>query len=161
MLKKWRWFFYYKKVINQNKKLLYDKHSIRIDWVSRLYKTYNLTEDDFDNTKQYGKSYVETLLEKDRLKIENTLIDLHIHQFVGLMEIEPLNERQIGVAFRYKHFDVAKYINWFLWLLSLGLIFGICYFTITPILKAIIFTLAIFTVLFLFSRILIIPRVER
>ena len=117
MFNKIRWYFFYKKTIKKNKKLLYDKHGIKIDWVNRMYKTLTLTDDDLLQIKTYGTTYLNEILEKDKSKIENTFLELKILQFVGLMEIEQLNERQIGIAFRYKYFDTAKITSISIWTL--------------------------------------------
>lgn len=160
MFKKLRWFFFYKKIIHKNKNLLLRNHGLRIDWVNRLYKTYTLTDDDLEEMKSYGSKYLDNLLEKDRSKIETTLLDLKIHQFVGLMEVEPLNERQIGIAFRYKHFDTAKTANVFIWSLLSIVSMGLSYL-ITPGYIALIIGLLIVFGIYLISRLFIINRIVR
>lgn len=160
MLKKLRWFLYYRRTIRQNKHLLLKNHSIRIDWVNRMYKTYTLTDDDIQEMKSYGSQYLDNLLEKDRAKIEETLLDLKIHQFVGLMEVEPLNERQIGIAFRFKHFDTAKIARLSIWGLLTLVSIGMGYL-IAPGYKGPIFGLSAVFLLYLVSRLFVINRVVR
>ena len=157
MLKKIKWFLFYRKIIHQNEKLLYQNHDLKIDWVNRLYKTYNLNNNDIDEIKSYGNKYINTLLEKDKSKIETTLLDLKIHQFVGLMEIEQLNERQIGIAFRYKYFDTAKLLNKIIWS-SLIIVSMLLSYLISPnIISPIIGLLIIFGI-YLLTRLFIINR---
>ena len=79
MLKKLRWFLFYRKTIRQNKSFLLKEHGLRIDWVNRMYKTFTLTENDEGELKNYGSQYLDKLLEKDRAKIEETLLNLNIH----------------------------------------------------------------------------------
>jgi hypothetical protein len=160
MLKKLRWFLYYRKTIRKNKNTLLRKHGLRIDWVNRMYKTYTLTDENLDELKSYGPEFIDRLLEKDRSKIEETLIELRIHQFVGLMEIEPLNERQIGVAFRYKYFDTAKIANMFIWSLLFMVGAGISYLVSPKYVSIIIGLLSIFGI-YLISRLFVISRTGR
>lgn len=115
MFKKIKWFLYYRDIIHKNKLLLYTKHNIKIDWVDRMYKTYTLSPDDIEQIKIYGNSYINTLLNKDKVKIENTFVDLKIHELIALIELERLNETQIGFAFRYRYFDTANLFKIFIW----------------------------------------------
>jgi len=125
-----------------------------------MYKTYTLTDDDLQEIKSFGIKYLDNLLEKDRAKIEETLLSLKIHQFVGLMEVEPLNEKQIGIAFRFKHFDTAKIANISIWgLLSLVSV-GMSYL-ISPGYTGPIIGLLIVFVLYLLSRLFVINRIVR
>ncbi len=160
MLKKLRWFLFYRKTIRRNKDLLLKNHGLRIDWVNRLYKTYTLTDDDLDEIKSYGAKYIDQLLERDRAKIEETLLELRIHQFVGLMEVEPLNQRQIGVAFRYKHFDTAKIANISIWSLLSLVGMGIGYLLSPVYISIIIGLLSVFGI-YLISRLFVINRTTR
>jgi len=160
MFKKLRWFFFYRKIIHQNKLLLLKNHGIRIDWVNRMYKTYTLTDDDIQEIKSYGVKYLDNLLDKDRAKIEETLLDLKIHQFVGLMEVEPLNERQIGIAFRFKHFDTARIANLSIWGLLTAMSVGMAYL-ISPGYTAPLIGLMIVFILYLVSRLFVINRIVR
>ena len=68
MFKRIKWYFIYRKTLYKNKELLYNDHNIRIDWVNRMYKTYTLTDEDLDEIKVYGVSYLNNLIEKDKLK---------------------------------------------------------------------------------------------
>jgi hypothetical protein len=160
MFRKIRWFLFYRRTIRKNKVDLLRKHGIRIDWVNRMYKTYTLTDDDLDEIKAYGPTYVDKLLERDRAKIEETLLELKIHQFVGLMEVELLNERQIGVAFRFKHFDTAKIANVSIWTL-LSLVFMTIGYLIFPGYKSPLIGLLAVFVIYLISRLFVVNRVVR
>ena len=159
MFKKIRWFLFYRNTIHKNRQLLYNTHNLKIDWVNRLYKTYSFTKEDLEEIKIYGNSYVNSLLERDKSKIENTLIDLNIHQFVALMEIERLNDSQIGIAFRYRYFDTAKIFNIFIWsLLFLIITYGLYLSNLgfNSIYFGLISTLVIFSI----SRLFNIKRIE-
>ncbi|MFW5794812.1 MAG: hypothetical protein ACOCV1_04940 [Bacillota bacterium] len=158
MLKKIKWFNFYNRTIKKNRQLLYRKHGIKIDWVSRMYKTYTLTEQDVEEVKLYGRKYVNELLEKEKSKIQNTLISLNIHEFVGLMEIIPLNQRQIGLGFRFKFFDTAKIVNRIIWFLITLTSMGVCYY-INPIPKTFIFGLLSVFGLYLITRIFVKSRI--
>ena len=160
MFKKLRWFLFYRKTIRKNKDILLRQHSLRIDWVNRMYKTYTLTDDDVDELSSYGAQYLDKLLDRDRAKIEETLIELKIHQFVGIMEVELLNERQIGVAFRYKHFDTAKVTNVSIWILIAFISMAIGYL-LSPGYVSVIIGLLSTIVLYLISRLFVVNRLGR
>jgi len=159
MFNKIRWFLFYRKIIRKNRLLLYNNHNIKIDWVNRMYKTYTFTEKDLDEIKVYGDSYINVLLDKDKSKLENTLIDLKILQFVALIEMTKLNDKQIGMAFRYKYFDTAKIANLFIWFIIL---FTIIYFfyIIKFGLNSIYFGLISTFVLYVITRLFKVSRTE-
>lgn len=160
MFKKIKWFLFYRSVIHKNRLLLLNNHNIKIDWVNRMYKTYTFTKEDLEEIKIYGNNYVNTLLEKDKIKIENTFLDLKIHQFVALIELEKLNDRQIGFAFRYRYFDTAKIFNVFIWsVILLLLIFG--FYLVDLGLKSLYFGSITTLIIFLVSRLFRINRVEK
>ena len=115
MFKKIRLYLFYRKTIRKNQLMLYTKHGLKIDWVNRMYKTLTLTDEDLDHIKLYGRAYVGNVLEKDKNRMERTFIGLGIHELIGLMEMEQLNERQIGIALRYKYFDTAKIARRAIW----------------------------------------------
>lgn len=159
MFEKIKWFLFYRNIIRKNKNYLLMNHNLKIDWVNRMYKTYTLSNDDVDEVKQYGNIYIEKLLEKDRAKIEETLINLNIHQFVGLMAIEPLNTKQIGIIFRFKYFDTAKIANKFIWIFATIITMLISYLIVPKIISIFIGLIIIF-VIYLITRLLIIKRVS-
>lgn len=159
MFKKIKWFLYYRNIIHKNKMLLYKTHNIKIDWVNRLYKTYTFTYEDLEEIKVYGNNYVNMLLEKDKSKIENTFIDLKILQFVALIELEKLNDRQIGLAFRFKYFDTAKIFNIFIWMSFMCLlIIGLYLFDLG--LKSIYIGSISTLLLFLISKLFKVNRIQ-
>ena len=160
MFRKLRWFLFYRRTIRKNKNLLLRQHNIKIDWVNRMYKTYTLTEEDLEQMKSYGVTYLDNLLEKDKSKIEETLLDLRLHQFVGLMEVEQLNESQIGIAFRFKHFDTAKIANVSIWVL-LSLVFMSIAYLITPGWELPLIGLLISFGIYLLSRLFVVKRVVK
>lgn len=164
MFNKLRWFLFYRKVIRKNKELLLKKHDIKIDWVNRMYKTYTLSDDDVREIENYGTAYVNKILEKDKALLEETFLDLKIHQFVGLMELEQLNEKQIGVAFRYKHFDSAKIANrgiWFLFYLIMSALSYSIFSTEPKIIFSFLFGLIGTFVIYLITRLFTKSRIEK
>ena len=160
MFKKLRWFLFYRKIIRKNKNLLLKQHGINIDWVNRMYKTYTLTDNDLEQIGSYGVTYLDQVLEKDKSKIEETLLDLKLHQFVGLMEVEQLNDKQIGIAFRFKYFDTAKIANISIWVL-LSLVFMLISYLLSPVLLSPIIGLLIIFSIYLLSRLFVVNRVVK
>lgn len=160
MFKKLRWFLFYRRTIRKNRTLLLKNHGIKIDWINRMYKTYTLTDNDIEEIKSFGGAYLDKLLEKDKSKIEESLLELKIHQFVGLMEVEQLNNRQIGIAFRFKYFDTARIANAVIWLLLSVTSMGISYLLNPRIISIAIGLLVIFGI-YLISRLFVVNRVIR
>lgn len=153
MFKKLKLLFIYIKIIKKNKSILKEKHGISIDWVWRMYKTYVIPLDEIDNVKEYGFKYVNELVKKEMVKIDNTFIDIGLSELVGLMEAVDISEREIGLAFRYKYIDTAKLVSTITWLF-IYLISGTIGFFIGYLLGMGIGLVSVF-ILYLFTRILI------
>lgn len=160
MFKKLKWFFIYRKILKSNRELLFNKHNLKFDWVYRLYKTYTLTDDDLEEIKVYGGRYINNLIEKDKTKIENTLLELGIAELVALIELEKLNERQIGLAFRYKYFDTAKISSISLWVLF-TILTTLSFYLVNYEIKSIYFGLITSLVIYLLSRLFKVSRIDK
>lgn len=117
MFKRLRLLFIYIRILRRNRQLLKQKHNISIDWVWRMYKTYIIPLDEIDNVKEYGFKYVNQLVQKEMIKIDNTFIEIGLSELVGLMEATDISEREIGLAFRCKYIDTAKIASYMIWLL--------------------------------------------
>lgn len=160
MFKKLKWFFIYRKILKNNRELLFNKHNLKFDWVYRLYKTYTLSDDDLEEIKVYGGRYINNLIERDKTKIENTLLELGIAELVALIELEKLNDRQIGLAFRYKYFDTAKIASISLWILFTILI-TFTFYLINYEIKTIYFGLITSLIIYLLSRLFKVGRLDK
>lgn len=160
MFKKIKWFLFYRKTIRKNRILLYQKNGLKIDWVNRMYKTFTLSDDDIEQIKLYGNSYVKTLIEKEQVKIENTLIELGLGELVALIELEQLNEKQIGMAFRFKFFDTAKISSILLWFF-ITLVITISVFLINYEIKSIYYGLITTLCIYVISRFFRIKRIDK
>lgn len=160
MFKKIKWFLFYRKTIRKNRILLYQKNGLKIDWVNRMYKTFTLSDDDIEQIKIYGNSYVKTIIEKEQVKIENTLIELGLGELVALIELEQLNEKQIGMAFRFKFFDTAKISSILLWFL-ITLIITLGAFLINYEIKSIYYGLITTLCIYVISRFFRIKRIDK
>ena len=123
MFKKLRLFFIYIRILKKNRDLLKQKHGINIDWVWRMYKTYTIPANEIENVKDYGFTYVNTLVQKEMVQIDQTFISIGLSEFIGLMEAVNLTEREIGLAFRFKFLDTARIFKRFVWIL-ITLLFG-------------------------------------
>jgi len=153
MLKKIKYFYLYLKILNINKDKLKIEHELSIDWVYRLYKTYNLTEIDIENTKSLGPKYFNDVLKKEINRIDKTFIEIGLSELIGLMEVIELNDNQVGMAFRFKFFNTAKLFKRIIWLL-LYLIGGLIGFLFFSYLGIGIGLLSIF-IIYLITRIFV------
>ena len=104
--------------------------------------------------------YVNSLIERDKAKIESTLINLNIHELVALIELHKLNEKQLGVAFRYKYFDTAIITNWLIWLFTM-LSITYTFYLLNFEFKSIYFGLISTFVIYLLTRLLKISRTDK
>jgi len=153
MFKKLKLLLIYIRILRKNEELLKQQHNISIDWVWRMYKTYVIPADEVDNVNEYGFKYVNTLVQKEMSRIDKTFIQIGLTEFVGLMEAVPLSEREIGLAFRFKHLDTSKMFNKFIWSF-ITLIFGGLGFLIGSFLGLGIGLILVF-VLYLITRIFV------
>ena len=128
MFKKIRLLLIYIQILKKNREMLNMQHGISIDWVWRMYKTYIIPPDELDNVRDYGIKYVNQLVQKEMIKIDNTFIKIGLSEYVGLMEAVDLSEREIGLAFRFKYLNTAKIFNRFIWLLMYLIIGGLGYY---------------------------------
>ena len=124
MFKKLRLLLIYIRILKKNRELLKQKHGINIDWVWRMYKTYTIPVEEVETVKDYGVSYVNTLVQKEMAQIDQTFISIGLSEFVGLMEAVTLTEREIGLAFRFKFLDTAKIFKRFVWTLIILILGG-------------------------------------
>lgn len=153
MFKNLKLLLIYIRILKMNRELLRLEHGISIDWVWRMYKTYVIPIDEMDHVKEYGFKYVNQLVQKDMIKIDNTFIKIGLSEYVGLMEAIDLSDREIGLAFRFKYLDTTKIFNRFVWM-SLYLVsslLGLYFFSYIGIAFGL---LAIF-VIYLITRILV------
>ena len=152
MFKKLKLLLIYIRILKKNQDLLKQQHNISIDWVWRMYKTYVIPIDELDNVKEYGFKYVNTLVQKEMVKIDKTFIKIGLSEYVGLMEAVDLTEREIGLAFRFKYLDTSKMFNKIIWsfltLLSIGIGFLIGSFLGIGIGLISVFLLYLFTRIF-------------
>lgn len=123
MTKNLKNFFIYRKIIKQNKKDLKKLHGISIDWVCRLYKTYNIPTEENEAIKNLGSTYLDNLLKSEIKNVDEYFISIGLSELVGLMEVVELNDIQVGIAFRYKYLNTAKIVSNSIWSLF-TLIFG-------------------------------------
>jgi hypothetical protein len=128
MFKNIRLLLIYIQILKKNREMLKIQHGISIDWVWRMYKTYIIPPDELDNVRDYGIKYVNQLVQKEMIKIDNTFIKIGLSEYVGLMEAVDLSEREIGLAFRFKYLNTAKIFNRFIWSLIYLIGGGIGYY---------------------------------
>jgi hypothetical protein len=115
MFKKLRLLIIYIRILKKNREILKQQHGINIDWVWRMYKTYVIPQEEIRNVKEYGFSYVNTLIQKELAKIDKTFLHMGLSEYVGLMDAVNISEREIGLAFRFKFLNTAKLFSKFVW----------------------------------------------
>lgn len=101
----------YKKVLNENKILLKEKHNLNIDWVYRLWKVYSVPIEEKYNIYQYGNKYLNELVKKDLAEIDKTMMQLGLLEIVGIMNADVIDDFNVRIVISYKHFNLAKRMN--------------------------------------------------
>ena len=117
MFKKLKLLLIYIRILKKNREMLKLQHGISIDWVWRMYKTYTIPIDEVETVKDYGLKYVNQLIQKEITKIDLTFLRIGLSEYIGLMEVIDLTEREIGLAFRFKYLDTARMFKRFIWTL--------------------------------------------
>jgi len=153
MFKKIRLLLIYIKILNKNKEDLKIEHGLSVDWVYRMYKTYTIPQDELNDIKTFGFKYFDTMIKKEISKIDKTFIKLGLSELCGLMEVKELNDRQVGIAFRFKYLNTSKIFSRLVWLLlySIG---GLIGFTINTFLGGLI-GLLIILLIYVITRIIV------
>lgn len=154
MLKKLRYLFLYIRILNRNRDKLRIEHGISIDWVYRMYKTFNIPQDELDNIRVFGFKYFDDLLKKEITKIDQTFVKLGLSELSGLMEVVELNERQVGMAFRFKYLNTAKIFSRLVWLI-MYIIGGLVAFLISQTFLSVAIGLLSIFVIYLITRIIV------
>lgn len=153
------WYLFYRRTIHKNRELLYNDHNVKIDWVNRLYKTYTLSDSELEDIKTYGNVFLNNLIQKDNQKLEKTLFNLGIQELVALIELEQLNDKQIGVAFRFKYFDTAKIASILLWS-TITILTTLTFYLVNYEIRSIYFGLIASLVIYLITRIFKLNRID-
>jgi hypothetical protein len=153
MFKKLKLLYLYISILKKNREKFKLEHNISIDWVWRMYKTYTIPEEEIDNIKTLGVKYLNDLLKKEISTIDKTFMPLGLSELVGLMEAVELNDRQIGLAFRFKHINTANFFGRLIWL-AFYVFFGLIGFLIGNIFGIFIGLFTLF-IIYLISRIFI------
>jgi hypothetical protein len=101
----------YKKILKENKVFLYKKHNIRIDWINRMWKVYNVPIDEQHNIYHYGSKYLNELIKKDLTSIDKTFMTIGLLEISALIETVMIDEYNVKIVISYKHFDLLKRAN--------------------------------------------------
>lgn len=113
---KWKDFFFYKRTIDKNIKLLEQKHGLKKDWVYRLYKVYTLNEEDLKKYDNYGGEYIDLIIKNEMKSIDKTIVDLKLFELVGLYDVRPFPEvNSLGITVGFKPFNTAKRASRIIW----------------------------------------------
>jgi hypothetical protein len=145
-------FFIYKSLLKKNKELLKINHNIDIDLAWRMYKTYNISEDELEKIKVYGFKHVDSLIKNELRHIDETLTRIKISEFVVIMEAIELNSKQIGLAFRFKYFNTANLLKNILWIIFTLFVSSILFILLSYL--GIIIGLFSCFILYLFSKLI-------
>jgi hypothetical protein len=101
----------YKKIIKSNEDVFLNKHNLRIDWINRLWKVYNVPADEHANIYQYGSKYLNELVKKDLASIDKTFMLMGLLELSALIETVVIDDYNVKIVISYKHFDLLKRIK--------------------------------------------------
>lgn len=106
--KKIKLYLYYRKLVKKNKELLTNReYNLRIDRVNRLYTVINLSGD----VKTYGPSLAEKYIKEYINKVDKIFIKIGLSEYIGIIDIEMLDEQNYLIVFGFEYFDTAKMAN--------------------------------------------------
>jgi hypothetical protein len=98
----------YKKILKANEDVLLNKHNLRIDWINRLWKVYNVPADEHHNIYHYGSKYLNELVKKDLSSIDKTFMLMGLLELSALIETVVIDDYNVKIVISYKHFDLVK-----------------------------------------------------
>jgi len=101
----------YKKILKSNEDVLLNKHNIRIDWIYRMWKVYNVPVDEQGNIYNYGSKYLNELVKKDLSNIDKTFMLMGLLEISALIETVVIDDYNVKVVISFKHFDLLKRIK--------------------------------------------------
>jgi hypothetical protein len=101
----------YKKILKSNGDVLLNKHNIRIDWIHRMWKVYNVPVDEQGNIYHYGSKYLNELVKKDLSSIDKTFMSMGLLELSALIETVVIDDYNVKVVISFKHFDLLKRIK--------------------------------------------------
>jgi len=81
--------------------------NLRIDNVGRIYTVYNCPDD----VKSYGKDLAEKYIKEYIGKAETKFINLGMIEYIGIRDMERVDELDYLIVFGFKGFDTANFFN--------------------------------------------------
>jgi hypothetical protein len=101
----------YKIILKSNADVLLNKHNLRIDWIYRLWKVYNVPVDEQGNIYHYGSKYLNELVKKDLSSIDKTFMLMGLLELSALIETVVIDDFNVKIVISFKHFDLLKRIK--------------------------------------------------
>ena len=124
LLKKYKLFRYFKKILKENRNVISNKKNglnLRIDKAYRLYTVVNCSPD----VVKYGKNLAEKEIKEYVTKAEKLFIDVGILEYIGIRDIQQISEVDFLIVFGYNGFDTTSYYNRLYFLYAICVILGI------------------------------------
>lgn len=106
-----RWLKDYKKIIKQNKDLLWEEHGLHVDWIYRMWKVYNVPIEERQNVVQYGYRFVDELIKKELGSIDKTFMKINLIELTGLTVADRIDDFNVRIVISYKYIDLVKRTN--------------------------------------------------
>ncbi len=115
-MKKIKYLRKYIKLLKFNEETLLNSHindnpsGIRYDWLYRLYTVINLPEDDEQNVKRYGWSYVDEMVKNHIVKVNEFLFQLDMLEYVDLdvENVIQLDEFNVKIVLKFKWINLKR-----------------------------------------------------
>lgn len=111
MSKKRELYRQYENILKSNKDVLLNKHNIRIDWINRMWKVYNVPVDEQSNIYIYGGKYLNELVKKDLSSIDKTFMLMGLLELSALIETVIIDDYNVKIVISFKYFDLLKRIK--------------------------------------------------
>ncbi len=118
IFKRIKFYYEYKKLVEDNIKELKEQYNIRIDNIYRLYTVIHVSDD----VRSYGSEHVEALteewLKKWLIMFDTLLVNIHLKEFLIREELSKIDDHNYLLVMRYKYLNLEK-IYYTLYLLGI------------------------------------------
>lgn len=131
-IKKWKNYFVYRKIIKENRLTLQNTFRLRVDNIYRLYTVLDMRMWKED-IKTYGFVFLDTKVREYVAQVHNYLKELGLFEFVGLSNMDQLEDKHVFICIEYKFLNMRRILNNVIALLSLMTVgFVVAGFLLTP-----------------------------
>lgn len=110
IIKGFKFYRMYKKLLKEHKKVLLSDFNVRIDNINRIYTVINIPDETQIYGQDHGKTLTETWLKKWLAEFDQYLINNQIKELTEIVEITQMDEQNFLLIMEYKYLNIANWI---------------------------------------------------